>query len=527
MARSNRVTNRFNGKSYNVVTSSFPPLSFWRTVVFEMGFLGLSKTTPLLVVVSENKENASSMHLRIMEVVEALSESAWRMPDELINRTVFERGKPGWAESVAQIRDTFLSGAFGAPPAVYSPGKISPISKPAEAAGGPISAAREIAQGAEMAARQPTEKTEPSLLVITEETIQLANYGSLKIFSKLLRELVPDQDRAGSPLTRMQFMALVSAGLRERTTFEEDLRAVVQETGAQLVEDKPGPSPEFRTILMTRENERLADVGCRAAFGVSLERLLAILEADKSILSRAEFAALARLGQTHQNAAMTIASQEASFKLGARAADSGSRKFSNKPDSPPRETSAPFALAETIITKSVYCAAGMKNMIEGENSTRMYVDCFLEFVFFFAHIANVLIFRPQGPGEAKGRLLLNKLGSQLADAAFGVVAELEGEPEGEFRGNFYRVLNETEMEYSNCETLLATRNEERTAAEIIATGKTRKGRINQLADRVARVITGSPLSVVVSERTKDLAVDALNTPPQLAECVQAASAQLG
>jgi hypothetical protein len=82
--------------------------------VFEVGFLGFSKTNPLLIIVSENEEDASAMHRRVMKTLEALPESTWRMPNELIDLTALGREQLGWAESVAQMRNTFLTKTSGA-----------------------------------------------------------------------------------------------------------------------------------------------------------------------------------------------------------------------------------------------------------------------------------------------------------------------------------------------------------------------------------------------------------------------------
>ncbi len=195
-----------------------------------------------------------------------------------------------------------------------------------------------------------------------------------------------------------------------------------------------------------------------------------------------------------------------------------------------RKVSAISALAIAIITKSQHCTASLKDVVKGATPTK-YMDCFLEFVYFFAHIVNVLIFGSKGLGEQKGRLVLNKLGPNIAELTYDVVAggvtALGGElPEKEFMEGFYKALNQTELEYSNCETAIATLQEERTTVEIIASGKTRKGRINQLADRVTTAIEGSPLSFALNERIKDLAVEALTAPPHLTEYVRAAGQEV-
>ncbi len=110
-----QVTNRDSGKKYRVVTTDFPPLKFWRTTVWAVGFLGFSKITPVLILASPSEEIAGETHAAVRSVVEQLPPSAWQMPEPMIDFVLQGANLPNevqqyvWEQEMEKMRQHLFS----------------------------------------------------------------------------------------------------------------------------------------------------------------------------------------------------------------------------------------------------------------------------------------------------------------------------------------------------------------------------------------------------------------------------------
>jgi hypothetical protein len=105
------VRNPYDGKRYRIVTSNTPPLKVWRTVVFGVGFIGISKAQPLLLLVSRNKVDAETQtHTCVKRAIEKFDTDTWKMDEEMIDDILelARSGDGGWSW-LEQIRTEWMS----------------------------------------------------------------------------------------------------------------------------------------------------------------------------------------------------------------------------------------------------------------------------------------------------------------------------------------------------------------------------------------------------------------------------------
>jgi hypothetical protein len=161
---------------------------------------------------------------------------------------------------------------------------------------------------------------------------------------------------------------------------------------------------------------------------------------------------------------------------------------------------------------------------KSQETSYKWVEVLYEFAWFFMHLTSRVIFSRNGLGEEKGTMLQNRLAALIVgptvDAVFGHVPK---DLKERMKTEFFENLNRAEVEYSNCGELVGG-SEERTTVEVIATGLTRRGLIDQLADNIAKTL-GRPLDVVILGRVKDVALAASQS-MNLMELVQASGREL-
>jgi hypothetical protein len=77
MGRASTITNKHDGKKYNVSTTR-NPYGVWETAVFGRGFLGFPRlTNPLWIANATSEEEANASHDSIVEIVANLPRSDW------------------------------------------------------------------------------------------------------------------------------------------------------------------------------------------------------------------------------------------------------------------------------------------------------------------------------------------------------------------------------------------------------------------------------------------------------------------
>jgi hypothetical protein len=200
---------------------------------------------------------------------------------------------------------------------------------------------------------------------------------------------------------------------------------------------------------------------------------------------------------------------------------------------PPQGETSPSAIAElshAILATSLHCTEALKPVIrerfgeKSQDTSYKWVEVLYEFTWFFMHLTNRVIFSRNGLGEEKGTMLQNRLAalivSPTVDAVFGHAPK---DLKERMKTEFFENLNRAEVEYSNCDGLVGG-SEERSTAEVIATGLTRRGLVDQLADNIAKML-GCPLDIIILGRVKDIALAASQS-MNLAERVQASGREL-
>lgn len=131
---------------------------------------------------------------------------------------------------------------------------------------------------------------------ISEETIQFADYGSLTCFSKPLKDWIVELEATtGEIFGRWRFTGLVLAGRRERYQPIHAAPKGAQQT-SDSTEKEAEPDPAVLHTFSQEEVLALADVGSKAAFGLSLESLRSKLDLVRMPLEDEEIIELAHLG---------------------------------------------------------------------------------------------------------------------------------------------------------------------------------------------------------------------------------------
>jgi hypothetical protein len=490
-----QVRNLDNGKSYRVTTTNSPPLRVWRTMVWEVGFLGLSKPSPLLILVAPDEERARETHRIVRVVTEQFPVSVWEMTSSKRDLILDTASNPTaeWQRVVETIRKEFI-GAFtvGETPDSVGAGDSAPTGSEEDAvrrlATTIVAVASKCADAVWTDSRDEPEKRSRHTRVFQEFLFFLMHCACRWIFGKYGPGEVEGK-KMQTELGALVCEDVTSAFSQVHPEHRETLKTTFFEllnAREMLYSDNEATRSMDRDTRWNRLFQQITDNVVDACGRPH----------DVAVRERAKNAALWALDVVKSKELVKLtAIKEATTgpHESISAGDSNESLTAGYLASTEPEEGAMLQLARTMATVAGKCADAVCEDSRDDPSERVrHVEVFREFLYFLTYYLARWIFSQYGPSEAAGK---EKMRNEFATlvSVLGTFSQARPEDRATLQAGCYEMLRVRWKQYSDNET----------------TGDMDKdARWNRLSEQVTYNVAlacSRPHDVTVRERAKNAA----------------------